>query len=134
VEANVEVNAVKEETEERGDDRDPPITAPGVHAVNTRQTHTRRVATTARENERTATPTGEMTVNGTGTAAIAAIAATADAEISMTDHLDVTGIETYSTRNPGENEEETASASATGRGKNGKEAQPLRARGSPHPI
>jgi hypothetical protein len=131
VEANVEVNAVKEGTEEREDDRDLPITAPGVHAVNTRQTHTRRVATTARENERTATPTGETTVNGTGTAAIAA---TADAEISMTDHLDVTGIETYSTRNPGENEEETASASATGRGKNGKEAQPLRARGSPHPI
>lgn len=35
----------KEEREERGDGRDPPITAPGVHDVNTRQTHTRRVAT-----------------------------------------------------------------------------------------
>ncbi|KAH1506721.1 hypothetical protein KXX06_008826, partial [Aspergillus fumigatus] len=92
--ANVEVNVEKEEKEEReerGDGRDPPITAPGVHDVNTRQTHTRRVATTARENERTATPAGETTVNGTGTVVIAA---TADAEISMTDHLDVTVIET----------------------------------------
>jgi hypothetical protein len=62
--------------------------------------------------------------------------ATAGAEILMTSRLDVTGIETYSRRSPGENEEEIASASAiaTGRGKNGKEAQPLHARGSPHPI
>lgn len=132
MEVNVEKEE-KEEREERGDGRDPPITAPGVHDVNTRQTHTRRVATTARENERTATPAGETTVNGTGTVVIAA---TADAEISMTDHLDVTVIETCLTRNPGENEGETASAiaSATGRGKNGKEAQPPHARGSLHPT
>lgn len=128
MEVNVE-KGEKEEREERGDGRDPPITAPGVHDVNTRQTHTRRVATTARENERTATPAGETTVNGTGTVVIAA---TADAEISMTDHLDVTVIETCLTRNPGENEGETASA--TGRGKNGKEAQPPHARGSLHPT
>lgn len=136
----MEANAVKEETEEteeKGDDRGLPISAPGVPDVNTRQTPTPRVATTAPENERTATPAGETTANttanGTG---IAATAATADAEILMTDQVDVTGIETCSRRNRGENEEATASASAiaTGREKNGKEPQALHARGSPHPI
>jgi hypothetical protein len=133
VEPNVEPNAVKEETEEREDDRGRPISAPGVPDVNTRQIHTRRVATTAPENERTATPAGETTADGTG---IVATAATADAEILMTDQLDVSGTETCSRRNRGEKEAATASASAmaTGRGKNGKEPRALHARGSLHPI
>lgn len=79
------------ETEANADDRDLLTTAQEDPDAITRPIHTRQAATTAPEKGRTATPAAEMTGNGTETAA------SADAEITMTDPPDAKETETFLT-------------------------------------
>lgn len=128
---NAAVTEAREAGAERGDARGHPTTAEA-HDASTRPTRTRPAATTAPENERTATPAGETIGNGTGTVATAGAGTT-------TGRPDGSATEISSrSDHDGRGSEETATVRVTVTVRAGGSAEGVprlpRARGRPRPT